>query len=710
MMSEKSKKKPPLFTLKRWQSQKEGSIKLSPKSPNVQPQDPVMFRSHTPPVVSRASITEPKPRKLSAGGIKELVQCALCLEVLHNPKMLPCQHTFYLAVFDCPICRTRIQVIGDSYIENLPSNLYIDSLIQLVGIQNNGEAAKSTPPHTPATPVTPAKSSSPNVEFFPSGVRCVHCKSVCDNTDITSCDHCKLKFCRICWLQHLDDMRIQLKSILKQLDTAGSHLEHKIEHYKDRCERIVEQINIAADEKISAIIEARDKMIADAANMQKSAALSALALQSSLLEARAVANKATDSASTTKDNERVLTFINLHQNVIQLLSDVSKWDTERFVFDQENFRIEIDSSTPLDAESDDPVIDSPKHNNPLENEESLALFYRSRNFVPHYVLRKSYRPCGVGVSPWTNHLYVCGMDSQSVLVMERAQAKTVTRLSCDEMMCPLKPLERPPHLTMAGGTGFAIAFTAPPAGIDPPRRARSAGLSSRDGHRTPPILSPSASGYGDKWKHCIHVFSKDGEYLRGIGQKGSRAGMLRSPEGIATDNTTQLIYVVDTGNDRVQVFQPDGKVVDQIGVGTKHQASVAASIWETKEVLCTELNAPTSVAVTHDRVIVLDSGNRRVKIYNKHDKSKIIEFGSTGQRKGQFRQPEVLAVDPLGYILVGDSGNCRIQVFKPSGQLVRVFGGMGTQPGKFGWISGIHVTKQLDIIISDTKNHNVNFF
>ena len=29
-------------------------------------------------------------------------------------------------------------------------------------------------------------------------------------------------------------MRIQLKSIVKQLDTAASHLEHKIEHYKVR--------------------------------------------------------------------------------------------------------------------------------------------------------------------------------------------------------------------------------------------------------------------------------------------------------------------------------------------------------------------------------------------------------------------------------------------------------------------------------------------
>lgn len=141
----------------------------------------------------------------------------------------------------------------------------------------------------------------------------------------------------------------------------------------------------------------------------------------------------------------------------------------------------------------------------------------------------------------------------------------------------------------------------------------------------------------------------------------------------------------------------------------KLQTTDAHSVWQTTERLCTELNTPTSVAVTNDRVIILDSGNKRVKVYNKQDKNKILEFGSLGHRKGQFRQPEVLTVDPLGFILVGDSGNSRVQVFKPSGQLVRVFGGYGTEPGKFGWISGIHVTKQLDIIISDTKNHIVNF-
>ncbi|KAL4715052.1 hypothetical protein ACJJTC_003203 [Scirpophaga incertulas] len=474
-----------------------------------------------------------------------------------------------------------------------------------------------------------------------------------------------MNFCRVCWSQHLDDMRTQIGSILKQLESATKRLEHKIEHFQDRCEHITEQVNIAAEEKIQTINTTRDDLLRETADFQKTAEMSALALKSSLEEAREVAKREMGIETSTEDNEKVLTFVNLHQNTMQILSEVSKWDTQHLLFDKEEFRLEMDSGTPVDAESDDPIPEAAKQNNPLENEDSLFLHYRSRNFIPHYVWRKASRPGGIGIGPWNGHLYVCGMDIHTILVVERSQAKVVMRLTHEDMLCPVQ-----------------IAF----------------------------MKSLGEIYVTDKWKHCVHVFSKEGEYLRMIGQKGSRDGMFRSPEGIATDNSQQLVYVVDTGNDRVQILQPDGKHVDQLGVVTKFQSSNTNSLWNSKEMTCTELNAPTSVAVTADRVIILDGGNKRVKVYNKENKSKIHEFGAMGQRKGQFRQPEVLAVDPLGFILVGDSGNCRVQIFKQNGQLVRVFGGFGKEPGKFGWISGIHVTKQLDIIISDTKNHHVNFF
>ncbi|KAL0869875.1 hypothetical protein ABMA27_006078 [Loxostege sticticalis] len=586
--------------------------------------------------------------------------------------MLPCQHTFCLAcltvyisdqpIIDCPICHTRIQVQGPGYVNSLPSNLYIDSLLSYVGINNDSDP-KSSVMAAPSTPVNGSVSVQ-SVELFAGGTRCSQCKTMCDTGDVSCCEHCKMSFCRLCWSQHLDDMRTQIGSILKQLSSAANRLEHKMEHFKDRCEHITDQINIAAEEKITAIIEAKDKLLEETLDLQKTGDLTALALKSSLEEAKEVATREMEDTNND-DEKKVTTFVNLHQNALQILSEVSKWDTDHFVFDKEGFRIEVDSETPLDAESDDPIPDGAKQNDPLENEESLFMHYRSRTFVPHYVWRKASRPGGVAISPWSGHLYVCGMDIHCVLVVERSQAKIVGRLTHEDMLCPVQ-----------------IAF----------------------------MKSLGEIYVTDKWKHCIHVFSKEGEFLRTIGQKGSRVGMFRSPEGIATDNASQLLYVVDTGNDRVQVLQPDGKYVDVLGVATKQQPVNTTSVWATREVTCTELNAPTSVAVTSDRVVILDSGNKRIKIYNKENRSKIVEFGAMGQRKGQFRQPEVLTVDPLGFILVGDSGNCRVQVFKQNGQLVRVFGGLGSAPGRFGWISGIYVTKQLDVIISDTKNHCVNFF
>ncbi|KAM3963315.1 uncharacterized protein ACR2FA_002680 [Aphomia sociella] len=670
-MAEKLKKKPSFFTLKRWNSQKtvdDGA----PKTPTTPVQNQVnnMFKFQAPSVTSRATNSmETKTNRMSISGIKDLVQCPLCLESLQNSKMLPCQHTFCMACLrayimdaptvECPVCRTVFQITSPNFVKELPSNLYIDSLLQLVGIKVKNSQKNETPPRSPS-----AVATHQSVELFASGIRCSNCQTMCDNNDISNCEHCKLNFCHVCWSNHLDDMQTQIGSILKQLDSASNRLQHKMEHFKDRCEHIAKQINLTANEKINAVIESKGKLMKELSELQRSGNLSALAVNTSLEDARAVAAQVMASRPTDNDKDRVTTFINLHQNALQILVDVSKWDTEHFVFDKENFSIEKDNATPMDAESDDPVPNGFKQNDPLENENSLTMHYRCRNFVPHYLWRKTARPCGVGIGPWNGHLYICDMDSQSVLVVERSQAKIVMRLVYNEMLCPVQ-----------------IAF----------------------------MKSLGEIYVTDKWKHCVHVFSKDGAYLRSLGQKGSRDGLFRTPEGIATDNANHHIYVVDTGNDRVQIIQPDGQFVDQIGVISKQQVSPSGT-WETSAVMCTEFNAPTSVAVTNDRVVILDSGNRRVKVYNKQDKGKLHEFGSYGQRKGQFRQAEVLAVDPMGFIVVGDSGNCRVQVFKPNGGLVRVFGGYGTEPGKFGWISGIHVTKQLDIIISDTKNHAVNFF
>ena len=86
------------------------------------------------------------------------------------------------------------------------------------------------------------------------------------------------------------------------------------------------------------------------------------------------------------------------------------------------------------------------------------------------------------------------------------------------------------------------------------------------------------------------------------------------------------------------------------------------------------------------------------------------EFGSMGVGHGQFQTPICVALDRLGFILVGDSTTSRVQIFRPDGTLIRVFGGRGSSPGKFARISGIAVRENMDIIVTDSKTGSVQIF
>lgn len=122
------------------------------------------------------------------------------------------------------------------------------------------------------------------------------------------------------------------------------------------------------------------------------------------------------------------------------------------------------------------------------------------------------------------------------------------------------------------------------------------------------------------------------------------------------------LVICDTGNDRILLVDPEsGEKLGVIGAQNR----------------VTQLNFPTSVAINGPNIIVADSGNNRVRYINfacNPDNSVgffqiktynlngdlLQEFGSFGKNPGQFRSAEVVAVDPLGFILVGDAGNARV--------------------------------------------------
>ncbi|MEZ4573037.1 MAG: NHL repeat-containing protein [Thermomicrobiales bacterium] len=90
----------------------------------------------------------------------------------------------------------------------------------------------------------------------------------------------------------------------------------------------------------------------------------------------------------------------------------------------------------------------------------------------------------------------------------------------------------------------------------------------QDGGLASPFFM-AVDGNGDVWiadsgNNRIQKFSRDGQFLSGIGWFGTDPGQFQLPLGlaIAADGS---IYVVDSHNHRVQQFSADGQFMRQFG-------------------------------------------------------------------------------------------------------------------------------------------------
>ena len=156
--------------------------------------------------------------------------------------------------------------------------------------------------------------------------------------------------------------------------------------------------------------------------------------------------------------------------------------------------------------------------------------------------------------------------------------------------------------------------------------------------------------------------------------------VLVSPSGIAIDKENRLLYVVGTQQDQVLVFDADSyKLLRRIGTaGKKHTLTSPGNF-----------SLPDNVAVDKDgNVYVTDTLNDRVEIFDA-DGNFISQFGTPGDGPGHFARPKGIAIDRDGHIWVTDEVQSRVQVFNKKGQLLIYFGGLGWYPGQFQALYGI---------------------
>lgn len=206
----------------------------------------------------------------------------------------------------------------------------------------------------------------------------------------------------------------------------------------------------------------------------------------------------------------------------------------------------------------------------------------------------------------------------------------------------------------------------------------------------------------DATAKAIQIYDRDGKHLRKIGGelKDSLFDRLAS---VTADPKGDRIYVADIGGvssqaHRIRVFDPrSGKHLFDFG---KRGAGPG------------EFNFPRDVAIGRDgQIYVVDSGNFRIQVFDR-DGRYLQAFGRVGRQLGQFARPKEAATDNDGNLYVVDTAFGNIQIFNPDGDLLLFMGDRSEQdgPAKYMLPSGVYVDEDGRVYMVDQWFRKIDVF
>lgn len=172
----------------------------------------------------------------------------------------------------------------------------------------------------------------------------------------------------------------------------------------------------------------------------------------------------------------------------------------------------------------------------------------------------------------------------------------------------------------------------------------------------------------DSGNNRIVVFNRNGEYLFQFGGRGVavpaagfkanwKPGLFNYPYGLDIDDATGNIFVADMANERIQIFDSKGKFLDWFPKGP--YGGAADNI------------QPTDIAVHNGKVYVCNP--YQIVIFDTKGKF-VSDFGMPGGNGGEFDRPNGIDVGEDGTIYVADSNNTRIQALDEKGNAKWVHG------------------------------------
>ena len=134
-------------------------------------------------------------------------------------------------------------------------------------------------------------------------------------------------------------------------------------------------------------------------------------------------------------------------------------------------------------------------------------------------------------------------------------------------------------------------------------------------------------------------FDKNGKFIKSWGGKGKEPGKFDVAHGIAID-AKGLLWVTDRENQRIQVFDADGKFIRELKYA----------------------GLPCSLDIGSQYIYMMNGFAGQV-LRMDLDGKVLAATGKPGKGIGEFGEAHVIAVSPTGEIYVADSVNAAVQKF-----------------------------------------------
>ncbi|XP_023198154.1 tripartite motif-containing protein 3-like isoform X1 [Xiphophorus maculatus] len=697
---------------------------------------------------------------------KQFLVCSICLDHYHNPKVLPCLHTFcesclqnYIPpeslTLSCPVCR-QTSILPEKGVGALQNNFFITNLMEV--LQREPECSRpeacsvleSVSAAVAGKPLCCPNHEGKVMEFY-----CESCETaMClDCTEGEHRDHMTVPL-RDVVEQHKAVLKTQLDAIhsrLPQLTAAVELVSEISRQLNERKTEAVAEINSTFEELERVLHHRKTALITDLENICSSKQKVLHAQLSSLLQGKEHIQSSCSFTEQALSHGNATEVLLVQKQMSERVTALARHDFPEKPHQNAHLDCQVETeglrrsiqnlgvllTTSAVAHTSVATGEGLRHaatgqhqTITVTTKDKDGELVRTGNAVlkGEILSADGNRAADVEITDNKNGTYEVGYTLRSegeysfcLLLYGQPIRGSPFRLRVVKPSdVPQSPDDVKRRVKSPSGTGGHIrqkAVRRPSSMYSTTKKKENpiedeliyrVGSRGREKGEFTNLQGISASSNGrvvvaDSNNQCIQVFSNDGQFKMRFGVRGRSPGQLQRPTGVTVDMNGDIV-VADYDNRWVSIFSSDGKFKNKIGAG--------------------RLMGPKGVAMDKNgHIITVDNKACCVFIFQSNGKL-VTKFGGRGTSDRQFAEklgpnfnksgsvfsPHFVAVNNKNEIIVTDFHNHSVKVYSADGEFLFKFGSHGEGNGQFNAPTGVAVDANGNIIVADWGNSRIQVF